>query len=213
MDYWTDMTEVGHAVLDPARGAESGMAEPDTTVLAFDARQTELPLADIAAFPNLATALKVWEQTAEGGLPDRLDVVDLPRRLLPYVMLLDLEEDVLRVRLAGTRVCDLHGGELAGKTTDTFFMPDQARSVVVGAQTVVSTGRPSLMRRTYVALDGRYWSYVRLLLPLAPRPSGVPSLFKAAEPNTLKSIGSTDYPLRLQYGGHSLTAFRSRRRA
>lgn len=174
----------------PSPGAEPAQAQPVPPVLAGDTRQAELPLADIDGFPNLAAAQAVWERAAADRLPQRLDVVDLPRSLLPYVMLLDVEDGALRIRLAGTQVCALHGGELAGKTTDSFFTPDQAASVVDSARAVVTSGRPSLARRAYVSLDGRYWSYVRLLLPLAPRSSGVPSVFKAAEPNSLKSIGS-----------------------
>lgn len=152
----------------------------------------ELSMDCIADYPNLARTLEVWQKASRCGLPERLDVCDLPKQLLPYIMLLDLEPDALRFRLAGTRFCDLHGSELSGKTADVFFLQEQAEDVLETARVVTQTKKPSLARRSYISLHGRYWTYVRLLLPLASRPSGNPALFKAAEPKSLTNTGSVE---------------------
>ncbi|MGP1394521.1 MAG: PAS domain-containing protein [Inquilinaceae bacterium] len=149
----------------------------------------EIPLDDLVLFPNLATVHALWVDAGNGALPRHLDPLSLPRALLPYVMLLDLEADPsrLRVRLAGTFVCEKHGTELKGKTTDDFFHPDDAQAVVDSAARVAKDAHPSLATRRYVALDGELWRYTRLILPLSRDGQTVDSFFKVLDPTTLSS--------------------------
>lgn len=151
----------------------------------------ELPLDQISDFPLLEACLRVWQSGAVGdGLPARLDPVELPRQILPMVFLFDLERAPLRlrVRLAGTAICEKHGRELRGGTPEDFFAPDDAQAVTDIALSVATTRRPSLARRGYVCLDDRLWNYTRLLLPLSRAGGVVDSFFKVADPTTMRRI-------------------------
>lgn len=153
----------------------------------------ELPLAALPDYPLLDAAVRLWrdESAAQGRLPARLDPLLLPRALLPYVMLLDLEQDgarpLLRIRLAGTEVCAKHGREMRGLTTDDFFHADDADAVVGAALAVAAGGEPSLARRSYITLRDSAWSYVRLILPLSRAGGTVDSFFKVADPASMRS--------------------------
>lgn len=157
----------------------------DTTL--HTARETELPLAEASA--NLRQVLEIWHRETErrGAPPSGLDVTELPRPLLPYLMLLDLDRarGRLVVRLAGTEVCAKYGGELKGKTTHDFFRPADARIVYESALRVAESGEPSLARREYVNIDDRLWRYTRLILPLSRDGRRVDSFFKTLDPATL----------------------------
>ena len=74
---------------------------------------------------------------------------------------------------------------LRGKTTDDFFQPADAAAVLQAARAVASTRRPSLARRSYVSIDGRPWSYVRLMLPLSRGGQDVDGMIKTLDPETL----------------------------
>ncbi|MDY0871096.1 PAS domain-containing protein [Dongia rigui] len=149
----------------------------------------DIPLTEIGRYPDLADALQAWQQSDGRRAPRSIDPGAMPKALLPYVMLLDLEEnpDRLRVRLAGTHVCQKYGGELRGRTTDDFFSPTDARHVVNAALTVAQLGIPSLAERTYVNLDGGLWSYVRLIAPLSRNGTRIDSFFKVLDPSSLQN--------------------------
>lgn len=154
----------------------------------------ELPLSALADYPLLDAVVRCWEdgRQAIGYLPPRLDPLVLPREILPYVMLLDLETDhirpLLRIRLAGTEVCAKHGREMRGLTTDDFFHADDAMAVVQAAQNVARTRQPSLARRSYITIHDRSWSYVRLILPLSRDGQTVDSFFKVADPASMRTV-------------------------
>lgn len=150
----------------------------------------DIPLANIMQYPDLARALQAWRQCDGMRAPHSVDPLLLPRSLLPYVMLLDLEENPnrLRVRLAGTYVCEKYGAELRGMTTADFFSPQDERHVVDTALTVARFGIPSLAERHYVNLDGELWSYVRLIAPLSRKGQKIDSFFKVLDPSTLQNL-------------------------
>lgn len=152
-------------------------------------RQHDIPLTEIGRYPHLAEALQSWQQSDAR----QVDPLTLPKILLPYVMLLDLERQPtrLRIRLAGTYICEKHGGELKGRTTDEFFRPADAELVVEAALTVAKFGIPSLAERHYVGFDGKLWSYVRLIAPLSRDGNGVDSFFKVLDPTSLNEIEET----------------------
>ncbi|WP_374366960.1 PAS domain-containing protein [Dongia sp.] len=157
----------------------------------------DIPLTDIGQYPDLAMALQAWQVSDDRRIPSRVDPLNLPKALLPYVMLLDLEEEPgriglpyrLRVRLAGTYVCDKYGSEMKGRTTDDFFAPQDASHVVEAALTVARLGLPSLAERHYVNLDDGIWSYVRLIAPLSRDGRRINSFFKVLDPATLRQDG------------------------
>lgn len=152
----------------------------------------ELPLAELAHYPSLQALYSVWKDKSRGGLPAKLSPLDVPRSVLPYVMLLDLDPSGprLRVRLAGTEVCLKHGSELKGKTTDDFFEAEDAGAVVEDAVRVAETGQPSLARRSYITLNDRLWSYTRIILPLSSDGERIDSFFKALAPESLSDLSS-----------------------
>ncbi len=154
----------------------------------------ELPLSDLASYPLLQAVVTAWQQGCEGDrLPARLDPIKLPRTILPFVMLLDLEQPaerwpLLRIRLAGTEVCAKHGREMRGLTTDDFFRPQDAEAVVAAALDVAQKRQPSLARRHYITINDRVWTYVRLILPLSQDGTRVDSFFKVAEPEGMVEL-------------------------
>lgn len=162
----------------------------------------DIPLTEIDRYPDLATALQAWQSSDGKRVPSRVDPLNLPKALLPFVMLLDLEDGqgqcteqigptcALRVRLAGTYICSKYGGEMKGKTTDDFFAPQDARHVVDAALGVARLGLPSLAERQYVNLDGGIWSYVRLIAPLSRSGDRIDSFFKVLDPSTLRQQDS-----------------------
>ncbi len=157
-------------------------------------QNTDLPIAAIDRYPLLAAVLSHWDRARQqtGRLPARLDPLLLPREILPYVMLLDLEtadcRPLLRIRLAGTEVCAKHGREMKGLTTDDFFHDADAAAVVQAAMNVAASGQPSLASRSYVSIDDRMWSYVRLILPLSRNGRDVDSFFKVADPASMRGL-------------------------
>lgn len=152
------------------------------------AHHEELPLDALTSYPLLQAVVTAWQEGCDGDrLPARLDPIKLPRPILPFVMLLELEQPaeqspLLRIRLAGTEVCAKHGREMRGLTTDDFFRPEDAQAVVAAALEVAHRRQPSLARRHYITINDRVWSYVRLILPLSQDGSRVDSFFKVAEP-------------------------------
>ncbi len=163
----------------------------------FPTINQKLTVDDLTSSPNLAALVEVWRsacETATGPLriPAKLDPLDLPRALLPYVMLLDFEQNVrpvLRVRLAGTYVCEKYGRELRGHTTDDFFAPEDADHVVASALDVAMKRAPDVARREYISLNGGLWSYVRVILPMSRDGHKVDSFFKALDPVSLTRQG------------------------
>lgn len=153
-------------------------------------RHTDIDISESPNYPLLNEMIEHWKERSRAGLPSRIEPFDIPRALMPYVMLLDLEDEPLRlrVRLAGTEVCAKHGGELKNKTTDDFFLPDDADTVIRAALQAAETRQPSLARRDYIGLDDRMWGYVRVILPLSSDGTRVDRFFKAVEPATLREF-------------------------
>lgn len=148
----------------------------------------ELPLHEIASYPDLQRIHEHWMEI--GAPPATLDPARLPRHTLPYVMVLAVEEEPrsLRVRLAGTRFCDEYGTELRGLTTDDFFQPADAAIIAKTGFGVAMTGVPSIARKTHITINERYWSYIRLILPLSKNGRTVDRLFKVLDPSTISMV-------------------------
>jgi hypothetical protein len=145
----------------------------------------ELPLAQLFAFPNLWEAHSLWDETSRGQLPETLDPVKLPRAVLPYLMVMDIDAELLRVRLAGTRLCDEYRAELRGLTAEEIFEPQDAMALTANALQVARSGEPSLVRQSCITISERRWSYAQLLLPLSSDGMKVDRLMKLIDPSTL----------------------------
>lgn len=150
----------------------------------------ELPFDKISDYPVLESVYRLWARDLP-QLPRQLDPTEMPPSALPYVLLLDLEQDPidLRIRLAGTRVCELHGRELRGRSAAEFFEPADAKTVLKAALACSKSRQPSLAHRRYVSLNDRMWGYTRLLMPLSSDGVTVNRFFKLVEPLTLSSFG------------------------
>ncbi len=156
----------------------------------------ELPLADLADFPSLAACHAAW-LAAHRSLPGRADPVlpavievqALPPDVMPYTMLLDYlpEERDVRVRLAGNYVGERTSADAGGRRLGNFFNAHDAAIVYASMEQVANLRQPSLARRSYVALDGMQFSYVRLILPLSLDGYTVTGFFKTIEPATLQT--------------------------
>jgi len=150
----------------------------------------ELPLARIVDFPMLASCHAAWLAAGTGNsLPAAINVETLPRDVLPYVMLLDYlpEQRDVRVRLAGIYVGERTSRDEGGQRLGNFFNTHDAEIVFRSMEQVATTRQPSLARRSYVTLEGRQFSYVRLILPLSLDGAAVTGFFKTIEPGTLES--------------------------
>lgn len=148
----------------------------------------ELPLAELARFPMLTRCYEAWQAAHDTALlPAVIDVKMLPAQVLPYVMLLDYlpEKTEVRVRLAGNYVGERTNAELGGRRLINFFNAHDAAIVFSSMRQVAQTRQASLARRSYVALDGAQFSYVRLILPLSVDGVSVTGFFKTIEPATL----------------------------
>lgn len=144
----------------------------------------DIDLTSIDDYPVLAGVMERWKQQSDDRAPVAVDPLDLPPRALPYLMLVDLEgDDDAVIRLAGTVACDIYGRELKGTSVHDFFGVRDARQVLEDLHEVAHTEHPMLTRRSYVSINGKPWSYVRLLLPLRPENAGVTRILKALEPD------------------------------
>jgi len=147
-----------------------------------------MPISAIGAHPLLAAMLDLWSAGREGTrLPARLDPLEMPRRVLPYLMLLDVERDplTLRIRLAGTRLCESFGREMRGLALGDLFEDEAAAAVRASARHLAGEARPRLGSQTYRRADGA-WHYTQLLLPLSAGGKGVTGILKAIDPESFR---------------------------
>jgi hypothetical protein len=116
--------------------------------------------------------------TAEAPGRRDLDPLDIPR-LLPIVVLVDVEHDPLRFcyRLAGTELIQKAGAEITGKTFDQIHRGPQRDAVFADYQAAAVTCEPVVALHEYVNEFGSYWRYERLFLPLIDSSGVVNMLF------------------------------------
>ncbi|MDY0873185.1 PAS domain-containing protein [Dongia rigui] len=125
---------------------------------------------DTAALGDLAQLLRLWRERCEAGrLPARaaFDPFDM-RKLLGRIVLLDVLEAPLRFRfrLVGTDWVARFGLDPTNTFVDDFPRV-QSRAFIRDVMTKVATGRQPLMVRRSVIIEGEYFRYGMLLLPLA----------------------------------------------
>ncbi|MEQ9330317.1 PAS domain-containing protein [Thalassobaculum sp.] len=150
-----------------------------------------LDLSLVGEYPILSEVLLHWRCVGDGRPPQRIDPLNLPPKALPFLMLVDLEGTTDAViRLAGTAACDIHGRELKGTSVHDFFGERDARLVLNDLHAVAESERPTLARRSYVSINGKPWSYIRLLLPLRPDGGAVTRILKALEPSRFVAVAA-----------------------
>lgn len=156
----------------------------------YPTRDEPLPMTDVADYPILSAVHAAWVALCKPDPPVRINPEDFPPRTLSHLMLVDLDEEApdAVVRLAGTEVCTLYGGEMRGVSVFDFFHREDAEIVLDSLLDVASKGEPTLAKRSYVAVSGRPWRYTRLLLPYHPVDGRCRRIVKVVEPATLEEI-------------------------
>lgn len=169
----------------------------DVNTLAADQapmKPREIPLAQVDGYPELAALLTVWRAAMVGDMPPRrIDPLAMPRLLLPGAMLADLEHDIggrhaarLRIRLAGTMLCDFCGGEMKGRTFEDVMPPADAAAMTATAIQATGQQRPVLVHRAGMRFREVVVDYVALLLPLSGDDGRITRLLEMPDPATLR---------------------------
>jgi hypothetical protein len=124
--------------------------------------------------PEFIQLFDYWCSKAPmAALPGRqhVDPVELPPRLLPHLILLDVERPPaglrFRFRVASTSFTELVGREGTGLCFDELGAADRVEPVCSALSTVVTTGRPVFLAGRLTLLSRDYCRVKRLALPLA----------------------------------------------
>lgn len=153
----------------------------------------EIPLTEIGRYPMLAACHAAWLAAHHGNaLPAAIEIEAVPREVIPYTMLLDYLPDQrdVRVRIAGNYVGERTTADMGGKRLHNFFNEHDAAIVYASMEQVANARQPSIARRSYVSLEGKFFSYVRLIMPLSLDGVAVTGFFKTIEPDTLATDAS-----------------------
>ena len=126
-----------------------------------------------AGEPDFIALFDYWQRRApSGALPGRqhLDPLDMPRELLPRLVLFDVERAFdgpqFRVRLAGTKVVELLGREPRGHALHELGLAE-ARSLISALKAAVTLGAPVIYSAPLILPSKRLLWARRLGLPLA----------------------------------------------
>jgi hypothetical protein len=95
-----------------------------------------------------------------------IDPLDM-RFALGNIVLIDVQREPLRFRfrLVGTSVVEKWGYDMTGRFVDELPDPVRLALVLEKYREVVETGQPLCIRGER-NLDGRYWSYESVMMPL-----------------------------------------------
>jgi hypothetical protein len=100
-------------------------------------------------------------------------------RLLPNIMLIDVEYAPLRFRfrLVGTQLVSVYGGEYTGRYLDELDLDDHGRAITCDYKEAAQCGMPQCDEYAYQMDSERYRHFERLLLPLSADGHSVNMLF------------------------------------
>lgn len=128
-----------------------------------------LPLDRIGEYPLLAECLRVWRRDAVGRLPSTIDPLELPVAVIKGISLFrrDPASGDWQVWLAGSLLTEGHGREMRGTGLADGIPPDDLPVVRRDIERAMARGEPDLVRREFQDPNDRWWSFVRLLLPLS----------------------------------------------
>jgi hypothetical protein len=139
-------------------------------VVSAEVRNTRPPSS---ARPEIVALYAYWRSKApgEGVLPGRrhIDPVEIPK-LLPYVFLLDVVDDIrrFRVRLVGTALIETGTPARVGDFMADHMPPDTRAASLADLENVVQSREPWWFRGPVFLQHQTYVSEVeRLVLPLA----------------------------------------------
>lgn len=131
----------------------------------------ELP--QTAEEPDFVALFEYWCRQAPAGLlPGRqhLDPLDMPRDLLPRIVLFDVERALdgpqFRVRLAGTKVVEMLGREPRGTRLHELGLAE-AGNLISALKAAVTLGAPVVYSAPLILPSKRHLWARRIGLPLA----------------------------------------------
>jgi len=132
--------------------------------------------------PRLRRLYSYWlERTGSRRFPARRDIdpLDIPY-ILPHLMLVDVLRHPLRfsVRVHGTERARRAGYDLTGKPLDGIPNPEYRSYAIERCKGLVETKEPTLVHYAR-ELDGRYYRYEALWLPLSEDGKRVSQLISA----------------------------------
>ena len=132
---------------------------------------------EAVASPMLLSAYDLWVTNLRGRtLPSRADFdpVDMPK-LLPHIILVDVENPGprLRVRLSGTNVVNVFGGDYTGQYLDEIDFGDARQKILHDYIFAVDAKRPLFSDHKFRRLSGTYLNIERVILPLSDNDDSV----------------------------------------
>ena len=139
---------------------------PLTRPLAMGKLTRRIPRADVNR-----QILRYWlSKRKTTRFPSRADIEPAAiARLLPDVMLIDVEYPPLRFRfrLVGTRLTRVYGKEYTSRYLDELDLDDHQRAITCDYDEVAQCGVPHCDEYAYIMHSDRYRHFERLLLPLS----------------------------------------------
>lgn len=132
---------------------------------------------EAVASPMLLSAYDLWVTNLRGRtLPSRADFdpVDMPK-LLPHIILVDVENPGprLRVRLSGTNVVNVFGGDYTGQYLDEIDFGDARQKILHDYIFAVDAKRPLFSDHKFRRLSGTYLNIERVILPMSDNDDSV----------------------------------------
>ena len=159
--------------------------------------ERDLPMGRAEETPQLRAVLDWWR--GHPNLPRRQDVSPFafPTDVLPRVLLMDLEQPSgrLRIRLAGTAICEDQGWELSGRYVDEIYQPKDLEPIMRAVNGCIGSREPHFAERQFMARDGRLTKYRRLLLPLSDDGQQVTGLLSCAVAEECSDFPDNDRPV------------------
>lgn len=122
--------------------------------------------------PDTITMYKYWqEKCGDRTMPARSDIdpVEMPKRLLPGICIVDVVADERRYvyRLVGTGDAEVRGNDPTGKSVLEGFFGPSAEDALSCYDKVVKSRAPFLDAAPFTAPSGKYVNEETLFLPLS----------------------------------------------
>ena len=120
--------------------------------------------------PLLLSALDYWDRKRGGrALPERRDIepLELDRRLLPYLLLIEIDGARYRFRLVGTEIVCRLGFDPTGRHVEDVLSGAYREHVLAINRALVATRRPIMSQSLHRWHDDGYGVTRRIAMPLA----------------------------------------------
>jgi hypothetical protein len=124
----------------------------------------------LSAEPLLLSALAYWDRKRGGRiLPERRDVdpLELDRRLLPQLLLIEIDGGRYRFRLVGTEIVRRLGFDPTGRHVEDVLSGAYREHVLAINRTLVATRRPIASQSLHRWDDDGHGVTRRVAMPLA----------------------------------------------